>query len=227
MVQKTAIFLFLTTFLTTASICAAAEMSAYELLNQRVTSAGGLEQAQKKAMSESAKLVEQCIPCHGADGNKTDLDLGLPMPNLAQQQPLYLLKQMMLFASNKRRQPSMHSISGGLSDDQFVTLSLYFSAIPLKPFQKNAPKADVQSGEKIYQSLCVHCHNKNAIGEAAIPRLHGQNPNYIIDNMKRFRDKRTLRTHGPMSAITYQLKDEEIEAVAAYLATLRQSPEQQ
>jgi cytochrome c553 len=227
MVQKTAIFLFLTTFIAAASTFAASEMSAYDLLTRRVTSAGGLQQAQKQAASENSKLVEHCTPCHGVDGNKTDLDLGLPIPNLAEQQPLYLLKQMMLFASNKRRQPSMHSISGELNDDQFVTLSLYFSAMPLKPFQKNESETDVQSGKKIYAQLCVHCHGKDAAGEAAIPRLHGQNPNYIIDNMMRFRDKRSIRTHGPMSAITYSLKDEEIKAVAAYLVTLRQNPGQQ
>jgi len=99
-----------TAFWGTSSMSLATEMPAHELLINKVDAAGGLRQAQEQAMSEGRRLAEQCVLCHGIDGNKSAPSMGLQVPNLASQQPLYLLKQLRNFASNRRKQPTMHRI---------------------------------------------------------------------------------------------------------------------
>ncbi|MCP4285197.1 MAG: c-type cytochrome [Gammaproteobacteria bacterium] len=206
--------------LVTASPVVGADLPPHELLISRVDAAGGVRQAQQESMSEGRRLAEACDFCHGIDGNKSRKDMGLQVPNLASQQPLYLLRQLKNFASKRRLQPNMHRVSTELNDDQRVTLSLYFSAIPLQPYQGEMSMADIQSGKEIFQRLCIYCHGKRATGQGAIPRLHGQNPNYIVTNLIRFRDKGPTRAHAGMSAITRNLKDAEIEALSVFLATL-------
>lgn len=196
-------------------------LTATELLTSRIDAAGGLKQAQLAAHKEGKKLAEDCALCHGNDGNKQhDANARLPIPNLANQQPLYLLKQLRNFQSRERDQSLMHGISKKYTDDEFVTLSLYFSGTPLIPYRVTGTESDLNTGESIFQRLCIHCHSEEAKGQGAIPRLNGQNPDYIATNLIRFRDKLHLRKHAGMSLITSKLTDEEIKALAVYLSGL-------
>ncbi len=199
------------------SLSADIETPAYQLLIDRVDAAGGVSQAKKQAMNDGRKLAERCALCHGIDGNKSSSSVGLQVPNLAAQQPLYLLKQMKKFASRERLQPTMHRVSKELNDQQRVTLALYFSNIELERYTGSRPVADEEIGKDIFQRLCIYCHGEKATGQGAIPRLYGQNPNYIVKNLIRFRDKTPVRSHAGMSVIARGLKDDEIEALSAYL----------
>jgi len=216
--------LFVCLSLCSLQLFAGTDSPSHKLLEQRIKSAGTLLQAQTAAKQSGQLLVGECAMCHGLGGNKSGSNLGLLIPNLAQQPPLYLLKQLKKFSGKQRSQPTMHRIAKQLNSDQMVTLALYFSAQSLQPFNGHTPDADTESGKAIFKRLCTHCHGKNAAGHAAIPRLHGQNPDYITTNLKRFRDKRSSRTHAPMSAITNKLTDQEITDLAVYLTTLKPPP---
>lgn len=195
-------------------------LSDADLLAQRINAAGGLPQARAQAADPGRRLAEECALCHGVDGNKSEPSLGLEVPNLAQQQPLYLLKQLRSFAAKQRMQPTMHHIASRLSDDDRVTLALYFSGNPLTPYPGEKPRASNEEGLQIYQRLCIHCHGDRADGLAAIPRLRGQNPNYVVTNLIRFRDKRPTRTHAGMSLITREMKTDDMKAIATYLVSI-------
>ncbi|MCP3665051.1 MAG: c-type cytochrome [Gammaproteobacteria bacterium] len=111
----------------------------------------------------------------------------------------------------------MHRVSKELNDQERVTLALYFSNIELERYTGSRPVADEEIGKDIFQRLCIYCHGEKATGQGAIPRLYGQNPNYIVKNLIRFRDKTPVRSHAGMSVIARGLKDDEIEALSAYL----------
>jgi cytochrome c553 len=214
------LLLFLLFALATVGITQASE-SAADLLSARIDLAGSLERAQYESRRQGEKLAEGCALCHGVDGNKQHITkANLPIPNLAAQQPLYLLKQLLNFQTGERNQSLMHGISKNYSNDDFVTLALYFSANTLKPYRVSASDTEINSGKQIFSRLCVHCHADGATGQGGIPRLHGQNPDYIESNLVRFRDKLRTRKHAAMSLITSKLTDQEIRLLSVYLAGL-------
>ena len=63
---------------------------------------------------------------------------------------------------------------------------------------------------------CMSCHGQNAEGAASVPRLGGQNGEYIEAQMAKFR--RGDRKHAPeMTMVARELNAEQAHAVAAYL----------
>jgi mono/diheme cytochrome c family protein len=89
------------------------------------------------------------------------------------------------------------------------------SGSPPGPTPTPAPPEVIARGEEIFQRTaggvgCASCHGREARGGAGVPNIVGRPASDI---------QRALRTVGQMSFI--KLSDEEIEAVAAYLQTLR------
>lgn len=71
-------------------------------------------------------LVQQCAPCHGADGIARDTEI----PNLAGQHDRYLWTQMMAFRKGTRRHEEMRYMSRHLSEDDIAALVAYYSGLP-------------------------------------------------------------------------------------------------
>lgn len=70
--------------------------------------------------------IEDCAPCHGADGVARDDSV----PNLAGQNQTYLFNQLQAFRSGQRRHREMRYMSQSLSDADLSALAAYFSALP-------------------------------------------------------------------------------------------------
>lgn len=88
-----------------------------------------------------------------------------------------------------------------------------------------APRAfaegDSERGEALAYT-CLGCHGiegyRNAYPSYRVPKLGGQKAAYLIAAVRGYRDG--LREHPTMDAQAASLTDQEIEDVAAYLATL-------
>lgn len=66
-----------------------------------------------------------CAGCHGAAGISTN-----PMwPNLAGQQPGYLVKQLKAFRDGTRSDPMMTAIARPLSDEDIANLAAYYHSL--------------------------------------------------------------------------------------------------
>lgn len=96
--------------------------------------------------------------------------------------------------------------------------------LPLLVYIAAAPAAagDFLRGEQIYRAECAKCHGEGAMGGKGgeYPRLAGQRSDYIQLQLTNFRDRK--RRNKPMLPIfkTGKLREADIEAVAAYLASL-------
>jgi len=79
---------------------------------------------------------------------------------------------------------------------------------------------DVQRGKQIGYT-CLGCHGiedyKNVYPTYSVPKLVGQHPEYIVAALKSYRGKQ--RSHGTMYAQATSLSDQDMEDVAAYLAS--------
>ena len=167
--------------------------------------------------------TQVCGACHTADGSR-----GSPAnPIIAGQHPEYLAKQLSEFKSGKRNNPVMKGFASTLSDSDMRDVAAFYAGKQAKPgFAKN--KDLYVLGQKIYRGgiadkqvpACAGCHSPNGAGiPAQYPRIGGQHADYTEAQLNGFRSGQ--RTNSPqMGAIAARLSDQEIKAVADYIAGL-------
>lgn len=173
---------------------------------------------------DSARNITACVSCHGAAGNATIT----ANPRLAGQHPAYLVKQLIAFRSSVRNNPIMSPLAKALSDEEVNNLAAYLSAQAPKPgAAKN--KDTLELGRHIWRGgiaaknvpACAGCHSPNGAGiPAQYPRLAGQHQDYTIAELTNFRQG-TRSTSEQMTMIAQRLSDQEIKAVADYVAGLK------
>jgi cytochrome c553 len=169
-----------------------------------------------EAAIKSAKNVTFfCANCHGEGGNSTLPDV----PNLAGQNPSYLLEQMLKFADGRRRNEFMQGLVKALSDEDRINVSVYYASVKVMP----APvgnKAAVAMGKDLFFRVCQRCHGEAGRGSNKIARLAGQKSEYVAKSLKRYRDGTGERLDPLMAANAKNLADAEISALAAYISTM-------
>ncbi len=184
--------------------------------------------AAKPDPAQAQQIVQKvCSACHGADGNSVT-----PVnPVLAGQHADYIVKQLTDFKANKaRKNPVMLGMAGPLSPQDMQNLGAYFESQKPKPRAAKDP-ALVKLGQQIYRggilakgvAACTSCHGPNGAGvPAQFPRVAGQFPEYVIAQLQAFRlGERANDPNGMMRTIAAKLSDNEIKAVAEYIAGLR------
>ena len=176
------------------------------------------------ANGDAARGVLACVACHGAAGNSSITQ----NPKLAGQHEAYLQKQLHDFKGPNRNNAVMTAIAKALSDEDIRNLAAYLEQ------QKPAPgaaknKYTVEFGKKIYRGgiaaknvpACAGCHSPNGAGiPAQFARLAGQHQDYAVAQLTNFRAG-TRSNSAQMTAIAKRLSDDEIQAVADYIAGLK------
>lgn len=167
------------------------------------------------AIQRGQQDASVCRHCHGAGGNSV-----LPeVPNLASQNAGYLLEQMNKFVQGQRKSSAfMEGMIKALTPEERINIALFLSRQPVAP--KPAAARNV-AGKNLYDKLCVSCHGASGTGTHTIPRLAGQQVAYLEDSLKRYRSGAGERIDPRMAAYTRNLKDADIQALAAYLSTLQ------
>lgn len=170
-----------------------------------------------------------CAACHGADGNSVIAQ----NPKLAGQHAEYTYKQLVDYskpqnAKDARANAIMHGFASALSDADKRHVAAYVSQ--QKPGTNTARNKDsLELGQKIYRAgiaaknvpACAGCHAPNGVGiPAQNPRLAGQHAEYTVATLQAFREG-TRRNNLAMSQISARLSDDEMRAVADFLAGLR------
>lgn len=172
----------------------------------------------------AATFGQVCVACHAADGNSATP----ANPKLAQQHPEYLIKQLQEYKSGKRDNAIMKGFASALSDDDMRNISYWLASQKATPgFAQD--KELVRLGERIYRggiagrdvAACAGCHSPNGSGiPSQYPRLAGQHAEYTLDQMNQFRSG-ARKNSAQMTKIAAYMTDEEIRAVADYIAGLR------
>ena len=152
-----------------------------------------------------------CQGCHGPKGKSSSAQ----WPNLAAQQSAYIINQLNAFKAGTRSNPMMQAMAGNLSDDDIKNLAAYYSSLP--PVSAGGDPALAKSGQS-KASMCLGCHGSSAEGNGQFPRLAGQHPGYLANQLGHF--KEGVRKNGHMQAIAGNLSDEDMKALAAYFGSL-------
>lgn len=165
------------------------------------------------ALEDGKERSTLCGYCHGKDGNSVKPEI----PNLASQNPEYLLKQFALFASGERKNYVMEQLAKSINTQEKIEMSLYFAA------QNVVSKSDVETsehGKSVYDGMCVACHGANGLGNKELPRLAGQNKAFLVKTLKAFKKGKTTRATSPMVEIMKGVKESDIEHLARYITNM-------
>lgn len=164
-----------------------------------------------------AAKSDSCAHCHGTDGNSTSS----AYPSLAGQTRDYLYRQMKDFKEGRRKNSMMTPSIGVLSDQDMQELAEFFSAQSIVRSKFDADPAKVEQGKQIAQEVqCTACHQAGFKGLNAFPRVSRQKYPYIVKQLKDYRDGLRTNDNGLMAPAAKNLSDEQIEALAHYLASL-------
>jgi cytochrome c553 len=163
--------------------------------------------------------AELCAGCHGEAG----ISNSEYTPSLAGQPDLFLQWQLIFFRSGTRQNATMRPIVEALSNEDIRNLGAYFASLP--PMRGKQPDPDPELSQAGAQAAagrrCASCHTDSFAGTKATARIAGQREEYLIKALNEF--KAGQRSGGGMAAmadVAYSLTEQEIAAIAHYLAHL-------
>ncbi|MGZ5270191.1 MAG: c-type cytochrome [Ramlibacter sp.] len=161
--------------------------------------------------------AQACAACHGIDGNST-----MPLtPVLAGQTARYLYLQLRDFQEGRRSNELMSPMAAGLTRDEMRELADWFARQAPKPtgFKPDPEKARLGK-LKADETLCTMCHLGGFAGQNEIPRVAGQQHDYIVKQLTDFKQGKRTNDAGNMTSVARTLNEKDIENLANYLSGL-------
>ena len=173
----------------------------------------------------TAERLQLCAACHGPNGQSTIAE----NPKIAGLQARYFAQQLRDFKSGKRKAPAMQAALADVDEKEFDLLATHFSQQkPVTPGQgdpKLLPKGKEIFMEGIVGSAvpaCAGCHKDDGTGTNKYPRLAGQHPAYVAQQMLAYKNgSRNNDDRGVMRAVAERMNEAEIRAVAEFIVTMK------
>lgn len=173
---------------------------------------------------DATRGIVACLSCHGTAGNST-ISIN---PKLAGQHEAYIVKQLTEFTLPSRNNAIMSTFAKLMTADDMRNVSAYLAT--QKPKAGAAKNKDiVELGKQIYRGgiaeknvpACAGCHSPSGAGiPAQFPRLAGQHQDYTVAQLTAFKTH-TRKNSEQMTTIATRMSDEEMKAVADYVAGLK------
>ena len=184
---------------------------------QRLVAVMADAKARDTASAAGKRAAFLCVHCHGEDGNSA-LE---HVPNLAGQNPAYLLNQIDKFGDGRRKDEFMSGLVKVLKPEDRFNMAVYYAsqAVRTHPQARKDPNLE-QAGAKHFSRACVGCHGPQARGSREVARLAGQQPVYLRNALEGYRQGAGTRSDYRMTGVAKKLSDQEIAALAAYLSSL-------
>ena len=179
---------------------------------------------EKPDLARAEEIVSgRCFLCHGLEGESAS-----PVfPRLAGQHADYIAKQLADFKSGKRNSDTMKPQAEELTPAEMKSLGAFFQLKVVGPRQAKDPEL-LAVGKYIFSRgnqfsglpACASCHGAKGLGTPQLPRLAGQHPRYIEDQLKQFNKRERTNDNAIMHTIASKLSELETHAVAEYISTL-------
>ena len=161
--------------------------------------------------------AQVCVACHGPDG----VSANPTVPSLAGQPAQFVATQLLMYREGKRKDAQMSPFAANLSNTDLNDLAAYFAAQKL-PARAADATTDTQTGARLARELnCVQCHGATLLGQQHIPRLAGQQREYLKTQLRGFKAQTRFDMDGQMTSAAQPLSEADIDALAAYLAGMR------
>jgi cytochrome c553 len=162
--------------------------------------------------------AELCVGCHGDNGISQMENI----PSLAAQPDQFIQWQLVFFRAGTRKNEQMQPIVEQLNNEDIRNLGAYFAQlVPPKAPPDDNPDLSKKGAQAAAGRRCASCHTDSYAGTKAVARVAGQREDYLLKALHDY--KSGVRSGGGMAAmaeVAYPLSEEEIEALAHYLAHL-------
>jgi cytochrome c553 len=162
--------------------------------------------------------AELCIGCHGEAGISQTENI----PSLAAQQDQFIQWQLVFFRAGSRKNEQMQGIVEQIDNNDIRNLGAYFASLPPPaPTPDDNPDLSKKGAQAAAGRRCASCHTDNFAGTKAVARVADQREEYLLKALHDY--KSGVRSGGGMAAmadVAYPLSEEEITALAHYLAHL-------
>jgi cytochrome c553 len=160
--------------------------------------------------------AEACAGCHGENGISTMENI----PSLAGQPDQFIQWQLVFFRAGTRKNEQMQPIAEQVENEDVRSFGAYFSQLtPAKAPADDNPDLSKKGARAAVGRRCASCHGDSFAGTKAVARLAGQREEYLVKALHDY--KNGARSGGGMAAmaeVAFPLSEEEITALAHYLA---------
>jgi cytochrome c553 len=174
--------------------------------------------AQLEAMHKvGRKVAAFCANCHGDGGNSVKPDV----PNLAGQNPYYLLAQLREFSTTQRKSNEFKKrLVNVMSPDEKIGMVVFYAAQAVA-FKPASDAALAKRGGELYAKRCADCHEHDGRGTSEFSRVAGQQTVYLAQSLKGYRDGNGPRLDREMVKEVKPLNDGDIAAIVAFVSSMK------
>ena len=180
--------------------------------------------AQAADVEAGRRKAEACAACHGPDGNAT-----IPgMPSLAGQPVFFTHWQLIKFRDGRRKDAQMSPVAKDLTDTDMADLAAYYARQTARSRPATTDPDKVAAGKRLATlHHCASCHRPDLTGQQQVPRLAGQDYDYLLRLLRGFKSKTASDLDGTMTMAVQPLRDEDIVSLVHFLASLGSTPKTQ
>ena len=177
--------------------------------------------AQAADAEAGRRKAERCQSCHGAGGNAT-----IPgTPSLAGQPAWFTHWALIKYRDGRRKDPQMSPFAVNLSDADMADLAAYYAAQSPRVRPQVVDAAKAAEGKRLADAHhCTACHRQDLSGQHHVPRVAGQDLEYLLRLLRAYKAQTMSDLDGFMTAAAQPLTDAEMESLAHYMATLPAPP---
>jgi cytochrome c553 len=192
------------------TLIGALSIIAVSLLAAPVVNAANVDAGKAKA--------EICAGCHGDNGISQTENI----PSLAGQLDQYIQWQLVYFRSGSRKNEQMQPVVEQINNDDIRNLGAYFASLaPPQGVKDDDPDLSAKGKQAAMGRRCASCHTDSFAGTKAVARIAGQREEYLVKALHDYKSgARSGGGQAAMADVAYPLSEEEITALAHYLAHL-------
>jgi len=143
-------------------------------------------------------------------------------PSLAGQPAWFTHWTLFKFRDGRRKDPVMSPFAANLSDADMADLSAYYAAQPPRPGAQAVDAAKAAAGQQLAVGYnCTSCHKPDLTGQNQVPRLAGQDLQYLLKLLRAYKAQTAGDLEGLMTQAAQPLSDADIERLAHFMAGFR------
>jgi cytochrome c553 len=156
-----------------------------------------------------------CAACHGDGGNS----MNPAVPSIAQQPAQFITTSLFMFREGNRKDAQMSPMAANLSNPDMNDLAAFFSAQKAAPPRHQSNPENAKAGPLLAQKFnCTQCHGRGLLGQQHIPRIAGQQFEYLRTQLRGFKAATRADIDGNMTSAAQALSDKDIEVLADFIA---------
>ena len=177
-----------------------------------------------QAKGDPARGETAFVPCQGCHRKDASGRTSGAYPRLSGQHVQVIIKQVTDIRAGRRYNPKMEPYIGdhALTPYDIADIAVYLQGLPISAENGKGPGSGVAAGKKIYENDCNDCHGNKGEGDAAkfYPMVAAQHYRYLLRELKFIRDGDRRNANPDMVKRIKAYSDNDLEAMADYLAQL-------